>query len=387
VEKFGDRKTLEKTGAKILIVGLGDLGSCTLEYLSREESVGSIVVGTRNAFNGLGRSNLARIGAIAQGYNPEIKFVPLDLCDRDAVAEVVVRESPDIVIHTATMMSWWLPKMLPEEPAERLAKAGFGVWLPVHQTLTLKLMMALRKADFSGFVLTAPFPDVINCVLGNLGLAPTCGVGNLAEVVPKIQALLSKYFRVKPSDAKVYLVAHHSFEAAVFSGVNREEAPPYFLRVECDGQDVTEPFRAHDLLWEDYPTVGGRAVNFLTAACLTRLVRALTSTEESLLHVPAPDGLPGGYPVLVSREGVKLAPVSGLSKARAISINEQSHRFDGIERVEEDGTVVFVPESADVLKRELGYNCSKLSPSDSEDRARELLARFKGYAERFGVQV
>ncbi len=370
----------------VMLIGLGGLGSIVLELLAREERLGRIVVGSRNATRGVARCNLVRLGAMAQGYAPTIGFVPLDLNDKEAVAEIVQREKPDIILSTATMQTWWLPDLLPPEQAAIIKSAGFGVWLPVHLTLTLKLMEALREANYRGITLTAPFPDVVNCVLSHLDLAPTCGVGNLDEIVPKVRLLAAERLRAPLNAVRVLLVAHHALEPVVF-GEPTGEVPPYFLRVEYGGQDVTENIHADELLLAPYPLPPGPVTHFLTAGSTVRLMRALLSEEGALLHAPAPNGLPGGYPVIASREGVQPAPIEGLALAEAIVINERSHRFDGIERIEADGTVVFCPEAAEVLRVELGYECERLTPDEAEDRAQELIARFQKYAERYGVNL
>ena len=364
----------------------GDLGRVVLELLAREEGLGRIVVSSRNVARGIARCNLARLGAMSQGYAPSISFIPLDLNNKKAVAETVRKQAPDIILSTATMQTWWLPDLLPPEQAVVIKSAGFGVWLPVHLTLTLKLMEALRDADYPGVTLTAPFPDVVNCVLGRLDLAPTCGVGNLDEIVPKVRLLAAERLGAPRRAVRVLLVAHHALESAVF-GEPTGEIPPYFLRVEYRGQDVTEAIRADELLLAPYPLTPGPPTHFLTAGSTVRLIQALLSDSGALLHAPGPNGLPGGYPVIVSRSRVQPAPIEGLTLAEAIAINERSHRFDGIERIEADGTVVFCPEAADVLRVELGYDCDQLAPYESEERAKELIARFREYAERYGVRL
>jgi len=374
------------TKPTIMLIGLGGLGSVVLELLAREEELGRIIVGSRNAARGIARCNLARLGAIAQGYAPDISFLPLDLNDQEAVAEIVHREAPDIILSTATMQTWWLPDLLPPAQAAVIKGAGFGVWLPVYLTLTLKLMGALRDAAYPGITLTAPFPDVVNCVLGRLDLAPTCGVGNLDEIVPKVRLLAAQRLDAPLEAVRVLLVAHHALLSAVF-GEPTGAIPPYFLRVEYGGQDVTEAIRADELLLAPYPLPSGPATHFLTAGCAVRLIRALLSDSAALLHAPGPNGLPGGYPVVVSSGGVRPPPIDGLTLAEAIAINERSHRFDGIERIETDGTVIFCPESANVLRIELGYDCDRLAPDESEERAKELIARFREYAGRYGVSL
>jgi len=370
----------------VMLVGLGGLGSVTLELLAREEGLGRIVVGSQNVERGTARCNLARLSAMAQGCAPTISFIPLDLNDREAVAEIVHREAPDLIVSTATMQTWWLPDLLPPQQAAAIKSAPFGVWLPIHLTLTLKLMEALRQAAYGGITLTAPFPDVVNCVLGRFGLAPTCGVGNISQFVPKVHLLAAERLGTPLEAVRVLMVAHHALGPAVVRA-KVDKVPPYFLRIEHGGQDVTEAIGADQLLVAPYPRTSGPASHFLTAGTTVRLVRAFFSPSGALLHAPGPNGLPGGCPVIVGSDGVQPAPIEGLTLAEAIDINERSHPFDGIERIEADGTVVFCPEAADVLRTELGYDCGRFAPAESEERAKELMARFREYAERHGVRL
>jgi hypothetical protein len=247
-------------------------------------------------------------------------------------------------------------------------------------------MRALRAADYRGLTLTAPYPDVVNCVLGRVGLAPTCGIGNLDEIEPKVRALAAGRLKADPRGLAVTLVAHHALERYVYAGAEGEP-PPYFVRVECGGRDVTSEVRAGELVLAPWTLPPTPAWHGLTAASAARLVRALGSEAPVRVHAPAPGGLPGGYPVLASREGVRVAPIDGLSQDEAIRINERSHAWDGIERVEPDGGVVVCARDADVLRRVLGYDGARMSPSDAEPRARELVERFREYARRAGVDL
>ncbi|MFB0564402.1 MAG: hypothetical protein ACETWK_01830 [Candidatus Aminicenantaceae bacterium] len=370
----------------IMLIGLGNLGSIILEFLAREKSLGRIVVADQDTARSIARSNLARLSAMAQGFSPSIFFTPLDINDKKTVEEIVSRESPDIIITTATMQTWWLPDLLPPEKSTIIKSAGFGVWLPVHLTLTMKLMEALNDIDYGGITLTAPFPDVVNCILGHLNLAPTCGVGNLEEIVPKLRALAAERLKVPLDLIQVQLVAHHALETMAF-GEQAKEIPPYFLRIEKDGEDITKEVEGDKLLFAPYPLPPGPAIHFLTAGTAVRLIKAFFSEDEVLIHAPGPKGLPGGYPVIVGRRGIKLAPIKGISLEESVSINERSHRFDGIEKVENDGTVVFCPEAAEIIRSEIGYECTRLSPREAEERAKELIARFKEYARRQGIEL
>jgi hypothetical protein len=373
----------------VMLIGLGHLGGVVLELLAREPGLGRIVACSRDEARGAPRCTLARMGATAQGFEPQIDYRRLDLDDTAAAAAVIDRERPDLILSTATLQTWWLPELLPGPAAAALAAARFGAWLPIHLPLAVRLMQALRAAGYRGVTLTAPFPDVINVILARMGMAPTSGVGNLDEIVPKVRWLAAAALRAPLQALRVYLVAHHALEPFVYGtgGTVVGEVPPHFLRVELDGRDVTRTVRAEELLLAPCPLPGGPAWAFLTAGSTVRLILAILNDGETLLHAPAPGGLPGGYPVLAGGRQVRPASIPGLDPGEAIALNERSHRFDGIERIEDDGTAVFTAATAGVLRETLGFDCARLRPDEAEARGRELVVRFRDYAARHGVRL
>ena len=374
----------------ILVIGLGHLGGVTLELLARQDRVGRIVGSSRHPERGAARCNLARLGAMAQGHAGDIEFRQLDLRNVDQVSESIQELAPDLILSTASLQTWWLPELLTEEAARRLARARFGAWLPVHLTLNLDLMRAVEASEYPGPVLTAPFPDVVNCILDRLGMAPTCGVGNIDEVVPKVRWLAAERLQLPASEIEVTLVGHHALQKAVFRSP-RDEAPlavpPFYLRIDHDGRDITDEIGGRDLLLEPSPLPGGPAWGFLTSGSTVRLVEAFLSDEDVYLHAPSPGGLPGGYPVVVGSGVVRPRSLPDLSLGEAIQINERSHPFDGIHSIEEDGTTIFEPMTVQVLREELGYDCESLPPHEAAERSRELMARFREYAQQWGVDL
>ncbi len=374
-----------------MLLGLGGLGKAVLNVLALDPAIGSIVVASRNAAHGEAYCNLVRVGAAAAGRYPLVDFESLDLNHESEVAENVAREKPDIILTTATMMPWWLPESLPPEQAGLFRRAGFGAWLPVHLNLAIRLMRALALVPYTGIVLTAPFPDVVNPVLAGIGMAPACGVGNLAEIVPKVRLLAAARLGVAPGKVQVTLVAHHALEAFVFLPDPKRglasSVPPFYLQIIYQGRDVTAELDGESLLFSGFPVSGGPDTHALTAMAALTTIKAFLSSQGSRIHVPGPLGLPGGYPVVASRSGVGLALPEGLTKDQAVAINAGSHRFDGIRRILADGAVEFVPETAAIMKETLGYDCPVLEPALVEPRAVELLDRFTAYAAGFGLAV
>ena len=67
----------------------------------------------------------------------------------------------------------------------------------------------------------------------------------------------------------------------------------------------------------------------------------------------------------------------GLTLEEAIRINEEAQSYDGVERIEDDGTVVFTDHATRIMKEMLGFDCKKFTPAESEDRAHEMIALYR----------
>jgi len=359
---------------KIMLIGFGGLAKAALQIMVTKPEIKKIVVASRDTQNSKAFCNLIDAGALAQGLNPEIEFTPLDLNNSEQAAEIISRENPDLIFSTATMMSPWFTGKLPLEINMTLYPAGFGVWLPMHLPLTMKLMQALQLADYQGFTLTAPFPDIVNCMLSKINLAPTSGIGNVDLYIPKIRRLSADALGISTNEIHVQMVAHHAL-MPYFMGLANDNAPPFHLSVMVGNEDVTEKTNARKLLSTNLPVIVGPETNYVTAGSSIRLIQAFLSEEEVHMHAPAPNGLPGGYPVTVSRHGIKPSLIEGLTLEEAIQINEDSHPFDSIQFIKPDGTAVFTESAAEALQTAFNFNCKQLHPDDAESRAEELLSK------------
>lgn len=373
--------------AEIVVVGPGNLGTAVVEQLARQPALGTTVVVGRRRQRALERANLAKLAAAAAGVPARLEVEGADLERHGELAELVRRRQPAVVLLAASLAPWWWLERLPPAPRGRLQRAGFGAWLPVHLTLALRCMAELEEAGYRGVSLMAPYPDVVCPVLAAVGRPPTCGVGNVDEVATKLRTLVAARLQMRLDAVSVRLVAHHALQAFVFG---REEAggplPPYLLRVEVEGRDGAGGCDPDALLRAACPLPPGPAWNRFTAASAANLVRALLAPGPEVLHAPGPDGLPGGYPVTVGGGRIALH-LDGFDRDEAVRVNQASHRFDGIEAIDEDGGVVFTDETRQVMNDELGYDCGRLRVAECRQRAVELLARLRGHAARYGIEL
>ncbi len=79
----------------------------------------------------------------------------------------------------------------------------------------------------------------------------------------------------------------------------------------------------------------------------------------------------------VNARGVEVILPSDLTLETAKQINESGLRLDGIELIEQNGTVVFTDEAVSAFKETLGYECKYLPLDETEEWAKELQAKYE----------
>ena len=360
-----------RTGATVAVVGLGDLGGRVVDALARETVIERLIGAGRDVSRG--NALMAQAGLTADHLDGprSVDYEPMDLEDVSATAALLERVDPDLIVTAASHHTWWRsPDRLP-----------YVAWLPLQIRLVRRLMEARSAAGVQGRVVCLPFPDVVIPALDAVGLAPEAGGGNVAEVAAKLRLLAAAGHGVPREDVRVRLVMHHAAERLAFGAFqslagDREEAgdPPWAAEVLVRGEPL--PGDQVDALFRTpYALTDGRETQGLTAAATAALVRGLLGDEETELHVPGVEGLPGGYPARVSSSGIDLELPKGMTREQAVAINQAAGRWDGVERIDPDGTVVYTREAADACQAAFGSRVESLSPSDHDAAADELLAR------------
>jgi hypothetical protein len=111
----------------------------------------------------------------------------------------------------------------------------------------------------------------------------------------------------------------------------------------------------------------------VTAASSLPVLEALLPGAAPLRwSTPAPHGLPGGYPVVVSREAVELDLPPGLDREGAVRFNEQTARGDGVDRIDADGTVHFTEACREAVAAVAPDLAEPLQIAALEERAARL---------------
>jgi hypothetical protein len=242
-------------------------------------------------------------------------------------------------------------------------------------------MLAVRASGWQGHVINSGIADISNPVLAKRGLAPTIGLGNIDLVVATLQLGVARRLGVPARNVSVYAVMHHRH--AFYFRDHPSGAPPYFLRLMVGDRDVTGEFDTDLLLHEvSRERFLGVELNPAVAASGVKNALALLRDSGLLTHSPGPQGLPGGYPVRLDASGAEVVLPAGLTMDEALAINLEGQRADGVKEIEDDGTVVFTDRAAEIVRQVLGYELAPLKFDECDERADELVGRFRALADR-----
>jgi len=370
---------------KVMIIGLGELGGYILEFLARSAGVTNIITADSNEDFGTRKTNLVIHGSSMMGFFPKIEFTKIDLFNVEETAAILEKYQPDIICNCTTLQSWWVITTLPKEVYEEIDKAEIGPWMPMHLTLTYNLMRAVKLSGINAHVVNSSVPDVTNCSLGKIGLAPTVGLGNLHNITPTLAATLSKKLNIPLRNITLYLLGAHFFSYAV-ARFGTAKTSPYFIKILAKDEDITKQVDIDELFSDVIklsPRLGGVRANPVVASSGTKVILDILNDTNEIVNVPGAQGLPGGYPTRLSAKGAEVVLPAGITLEEAIKINEESNRCDGVDEIRANGDIVITDESAEIMKKIFGYDCKILKISESAERAKELNTLFKEFANKY----
>lgn len=376
---------------KVLLIGLGILGGEVFHTLARA-GVDEIIAACRDEEIGRLKATQVAIGAAAQGFYPEIYYEKVDLNDVRLTTGVLEELEPDLIFNSADLFPFWkFHTDLPRDVARRLGEGGpvgYCVALPFRLMLPYSLMKAVKSSGIDTHVLITNDPcEIINPILAGVGLAPTSGIGDFAHIVEPIRRVVSKKTKVQLKDIKVYLVA----DFATYHLFRRKIAPPestYFLKVFAGDRDVTMEWKPEDILFSAVDETSSRvkspiADQHYTASIAVGDMMAILNNTGELRHCPGPAGLLGGYPVRLSVKGAEVDLPEGITLEQAVRMNEKAQRLEGIEKVRDDGTVIFTDEAVGIMDEEMKWSMKEFNVRDCEKIVEELSFAYKDLVEKY----
>ena len=313
---------------KVLIVGMGDLGV----------QIARIVVEDRFASNCLlaGNSPAARQWAqllqIVTGGDVEGRQV--DALDIEAVKRLLADYEPDLIIQCASLLSPFALAKSGSGAAKAVLQGGFALQVSAQLPAIRNVMLARRSLGLKCPVVNCSYPDLTHPMLAAEGLSPTCGIGNVAILAMRLQG-----FVPGAESARLRVISHHAH--LIRSLLGDGPAPLVFLG---------ERQLPEEQLLRKTGLYGGSTLNYLAAATILPILTGLLRREAIVeTHAPGVHGLPGGYPVRLEDGEIRIDLPSGVSQARAVQFNIESAALEGIERVDESGTLFYTRHAREAV--------------------------------------
>lgn len=377
------------TPARFMLVGLGDLGFRLLGQLLRRPYPLEVAVCGRRPEDLQRLVRLQQFTALQYESWKRVEVLEMDVDNLDASAETIAQWKPDVIFNAMSLQSWRVITQLPPAVFRELDTAQFGPWLPMHAVPMLALMKAVQQSGLKNVLtVNSAFPDATNPVLATAGLAPTTGIGNVANIVPALRCSAAHLLGARdPLETQVLFYAQHFLTHGVPRSGTADGAP-YHLQVIHQRQDVTEWLDPEAIFREVATTFkrqGGVKGQELTAGSAMRLLDAMLTDARRIVHAPGPGGLPGGWAVRVNASGVEPIVPKGQTLESLTAINQGGQALDGIERIDPDGTVWFSEENMAIMDRMLGWNVRKLHRDEMPEAAKELGKHYAAFAAKYGL--
>jgi len=304
-----------------------------------------------------------------------------DVLNEDAVCDILIQEQPDVVVNYAIPFTWDAAKQLPNY--RKISEAGLGAFAAIQVLAPKIIAKALAATGSDATFVVGNLPDITIPIIYGLAThqplaLPIAGAGNVGLIEASLKHTIAAARDIKASDLTIYLVAHHVHWVAPREPGYKNDAP-FLLKVCYLGEDITQELGdCRELLNKSIVDCyePGAAFASTTALLAAQLVLQLLDTTGSscFLHVPAPNGLPGGFPVIVKDGVLQLDLPAQWNRADAIEQMKQAHQRDGNREITADGSIHFAAESVAILKAELGFDLPEIvTPGDLESVAREQI--------------
>ncbi|MEP1593303.1 MAG: NAD-dependent epimerase/dehydratase family protein, partial [Halieaceae bacterium] len=228
----------------------------------------------------------------------------IDAMDCNSVTRILLSEKPDLVINYAIPITWDAAKRLPNYGA--ISEAGLGAFTPIQVLTPLRIAQAIHDSGLHTHYMVGNLPDITIPIINGLAqqghLQPAlCGAGNvgLNQIAMRQQA--ARALQADFQDVDVSLVSHHLHWVAPREPGYSNEGP-FLAAVTLAGKDVSENFEdLRELMNEGVRRHYEADASFssTTGILASRVAMAILDDSGSThkLHAPAPNGLPGGYPI------------------------------------------------------------------------------------------
>ena len=362
---------------KVMIIGLGSVGSYLLDYLvSKNDPAISVVVVGRDEKKLQTKVNIVRVAALIREVNKSQIDVEggVDLNDIDAIAGVIKKHQPDFIVNSSRAYPGLKYGSISWDNVR-----AYGIWTPLSIRFTKNVMEACDKVDSNAVVINTSYSDAVIPWLKSAKKAyPDFGSGNLNHLVPRIRFAVADMLGVEDFwNVDVMFAAGH-FHDVCISKEGQTEGVDLPLKIYYKGEEQDLP---KDQIFADcsiaMPTDQTR--NMMNASSnyqiITAVIDAIRTGENQRVFSPGFDGNIGGYPVQIGyKDGILSAWIdeSVFSFAEMNLADRASIALDGVEDVR-DGSLIYTDDLIRKAKEKFGVELPKKVAYEDIEKTAEFI--------------
>ena len=300
----------------------------------------------------LGRSKarvdivVALANAMAGALNHRVNFVgdTIDWDSENDLPDKIAKYPSRLIFQTASLQSPWdfLGASKPTRWKQLVWAAGNAIIVPTQVALVKRVAAIVKELNPSPILVNACFPDHVNPILKYLGLPITSGIGNVAMFAGCLR------WRYPQPEHKIQIIGHLYHYFKILGKTHSELDGP---RVWIDGKEVPDVEKTLADVFHDLRSVNdlGKIINELVGTNSAEVLTALLGNTPVMTHVPGPNGLPGGYPVIMHNGKVELDLPDDCTQEEAIALNKQGGYDMGAAIIDENGFSAFSATACEKL--------------------------------------
>lgn len=368
---------VKKNKIKVMIIGLGSVGSYLLDYLvSKNDPAIRIIVVGRDADKMQEKVNIISVAGLIRGVNKSKIEVEggVELNDISSIQAVIQKHQPDFIVNAS--------RAYPGLKYGSISWANiraYGIWTPLAIRFTKNIMEACDLAETDAIVINTSYSDAVIPWLKSAGRAfPDFGSGNLNHLVPRIKFAAARRLGVEDFwNVDVMFAAGH-FHDVCISKEGQAEGIELPLKIYYQGEEQDLPLEE---IYKDCKIAMpvDQTRNMMNASSnvqiITAVIDAIRTGEKQRVFVPGFDGQIGGYPVSIGYREGKLSAWMDESVFGFEEMNRadrESMALDGIEDVM-DGKLIFTGDLIQKVRNAFGVELPKRVAFEDIDKTAKFI--------------
>jgi hypothetical protein len=285
----------------------------------------------------------------------------VDLGSAEAAMAVLADCAPAVAVQAASLQKASVISSSGNAWADLVAAGGLSATAVFQAVLSARVARAVQTVRPQCHLINCCFADVVNPLIAAMGLPVTCGIGNVAILAQAFAGHLGR------SDGRQLKVLAHYQNIAPWrrAPATRSEAP---ARVWLNDHEIDDVYaRFADVQLTPEPVID------ISGASGVPLMLAMAAGGEWRGHVPGPNGLPGGYPVALTKGRLDLDLPASLSRDEAVRWNSAYEADNGL-IIDESGRARFTGALHDRMRAASPDLAAGFPVADLEDVYVEMQA-------------